>query len=161
MDDQASVLKTACDAVLTDQTLQPVKDASGNIIETHCNIGAARIAASMDCKELSGPDGKALMADAQHAVMDANASGRWEKVNGSEAAAWALTGGLAFASASSNMLHEAHGHIAAVYPATTQFSGSLNKLVPIVANVGKEDRMEKESLAFPVADGEPDYFTYA
>lgn len=156
-----SDLKEACDEILADRTLQPVKDSSGRILETHCNIGAERVAVSQGCDELTGPDGKALMADQQYGVMDANDSGRWTKVVGEVATEHALGGGLAIACASSAMLHEEHGHIAVVYPAPMEFSGSLKRDVPIVANIGKEDHKEKESMAFPVAEGEPDYFIWA
>jgi len=74
------------------------------------------------------------------------------------AAAHALGGGLAFAAMSSGQLGEAHGHITAIFPAPMQFSGSLNKNVCMVANVGKQNGEEKVSQAFPVALGEPDYF---
>lgn len=151
----AELLKEACDAILADQSLQPVKDAAGNILETHCNFGAERVAAALGCIELNG-----LMADQQYAVMKENATGRWTQVNGSQATQHALAGALVFAAASSAMLHEKHGHIAACYPAPAEFSGSLDRFVPILANIGKEDHVEKESMAFPVADGEPDYFLF-
>lgn len=148
-------LKAACDAVVRDPALFPVKDAAGNIVETHCNFGAVRVANAMGCHELDH-----LMADDQHATMLVNKSGLWKKADGAAAAAHAMAGGLAFASASGAMLGEAHGHIAAVCPEPMQFSGSLGKDVPILANVGKTDAEEKESLAFPVAKGEPDYFVW-
>jgi hypothetical protein len=149
------ILKAACDAVLADPKLLPVKDAAGNIVETHCNFGAIRVANAVGCHEL---DGK--MADQQYTTMDDNASGLWLKVTGDAATAFAQLGGLAFACASSKMLGEAHGHIAAVYPAPMQFSGSLGKNVPVVANIGKTDTEEAESRAFPVAKGEPSYFVW-
>ena len=41
-----------------------------------------------------------------------------------------------------------------------QFSGSLNKKVPMVCNIGRTDADEKESVAFPVDKGEPSYFIW-
>ena len=148
-------LKAACDAIINDPSLRPVKDAKGKIIETFCNVGAQRVARSMGCKELDG-----LMADQQYDIMNSNASGLWQKVPGCAAAAWADSGGLCFAAMTAVMLGETHGHIAAVYPGAMQWSGSLNRNVPEVANVGKTNQEEKESQAFPVAKGEADYFTW-
>ena len=149
------ILKEVCDAIIADPSLRPIKNAQGQIIETHCNFGAIRVANSLGCHEL---DGK--MADDQYGVMSSNSSGLWVRVDGAAATAFALTGGLAFAAMSSKQLGEIHGHITAIYPAPMQWSGSLNKNVPVVANVGVVDAEEKESMAFPVARGEPDYFVY-
>lgn len=151
-----SVLQDVCDEIVHDPSLEPFRDSSGKIVETHCNEGAERVAQALGCDELDN-----LMADQQYRVMEENQSGRWKKVLGQEATDHALSGGLAFAAATSAMLGETHGHIAAVYPAPMEWSGSLAKDVPMVANVGKTDAEEKESAAFPVAMGEPDYFTWA
>ena len=149
MSDLAGVLQEACDDVISDPSLAP----AGGV--THCNEGAARVAEAMGCTELSG-----YMADEQYQIMDSNLSGCWAKVDGRTATLHALDGGLAFAAMPSHRLKEAHGHIAAIYPAAMELSGSLGVDVPMVANVGKQDREEKASAAFPVADGEPDYFTW-
>jgi hypothetical protein len=148
------VLKAACDAVIADEDLAP-KRVDG-VLVTHCNEGAEKVAEKMGCTELSG-----YMADEQYQIMATNESGRWMKVTGSEATIHALGGGLAFAAMPSQRLGEAHGHIAAIYPAGMQYSGSLGKDVPMVANVGVQDREEKASEAFPVAKGEPDYFIWS
>lgn len=148
------LLQDACDGVIADDSLAPVfKD--GKIIETHCNEGAMRVAQAMGCHELDF-----LMADGQYEKMKANESGNWKQVDGAEAALWALDGKLAFAAMSSEMLGEAHGHICAIYPAARQWSGSLGKDVPMVANIGTKDCEEKVSEAFPVAKGEPEYFIW-
>lgn len=148
-------LKAILTQIVNDPKLQPIKDADGKIVETHCNFGAICVANEMGCHELDG-----LNADAQYKVMDDNASGLWLKVPGESAALFALVGGLAFAAMTSEMLEEQHGHIAAVSPEPMQFSGSLNKEVPMVCNIGKEDKDEKESQAFPVAEGEAIYFVW-
>lgn len=146
-------LKTACDAILIDHDLEP--ETVNGVLVTHCNQGAIKVANALGCYELDG-----LMADDQYKVMDANASGLWLKCIGQTAALHAQMGGLAFAAMTSAQLKETHGHIAAIYPAPMQMSPSLGKEVPIVANVGKTNAEEKESGAFPVADGEPDYFCW-
>lgn len=148
-------LRAACDDILRDKNLKPVKDSEGNIVKTFCNEGAMYVARSMGCYELDS-----LMADDQYKVMSKNVSKRWAKVAGMTSAAHANFGGLAFAAMTSEMLKEFHGHIAAIYPAPMEFSESLQKAVPVVANVGKSNLKEKESMAFPVAQGEPDYFIY-
>lgn len=149
------MLKDACDQVINDKDLQPKINSKGQITVTHCNEGAHIVAQAMGCHELGG-----LMADDQHALMIANVSGCWKKVTGQEATIHALSDRLAFAAMSSIQLGETHGHIAAIYPVGMQWSGSLKKDVPMVANIGKENKEEKVSQAFPVSKGEPDYFTW-
>lgn len=155
-DDKGAQLKAACDEVIADESLQPVKDAAGKIIETHCNEGAEKVAEAMGCEELSG-----FLADEQYQIMATNASGRWTKVDGIAATIHALGGGLGFAALPSHRLNEAHGHIATVYPAGMQYSGSLGHDVPMVANVGVLDSEERASQAFPVSVGDPDYFIWS
>lgn len=151
-----AVLKGACDAVIVDPRLQPIIDpGTHKVLETFCNCGAMRVAHLMGCDELKG-----LNAEQQYAVMSENKSGLWKKSNDSDAVNWALSGGLAFGAMTAEMLGETHAHIAAVYPSPMQFSGSLNKNVPCVANVGQKNAEEKESLAFPVSKGEPDWFIW-
>ena len=164
-------LRAAQAAVLDDPTLKP----SGGV--THCSEGANKVAVAMGCTELQDGQGHFLLADAQYAVMTANASGKWQKVPGCAASLWAQDGGLAFAAMTSSMLTERaeqaavkaglpipppeqHGHIASISPEPMQMSGSLGRPVPLVINIGKTDADEKESAAFPVACGEADYFTY-
>jgi len=53
------------------------------------------------------------------------------------------------------MVKLAHGHVSVVYPAPMQRSGSWNKMVPMLANIGKTNGLMRTSQAFPV---EPDYF---
>lgn len=144
-------LKEICDSVMAEQDLAP----SGGV--THCNQGARRIAQAMGCDEF---DDMELTAEDMGKIMDANASGKWLKVIGATATVNALQGRLGFAFMSAERLKEPHAHIAAIYPAPMQFSGSLGIEVPMVANVGKANVEEKESMAFPPADGEPDYYVY-
>lgn len=143
-------LKAACDEVIADPGLAPGAGV------THCNEGARRVAQAMDCHDF---DDESLLADDMVAIM--HAGGDWVKVIGSIASIHAGQGGLAFAAMSSAQLSEVHGHIAALYPAAMQFSGSLNRNVPMVANVGKQEREEKATEAFPVDLGEPDYFVWS
>lgn len=148
-------LKTACDKVLADPALVAKKDSDGKILTTFCNMGAKRIANAMGCDELDG-----LVADEQYKVMIANKSGTWAKVDGAAATEFAMEGGLAFAILPGKRLDAAHGHIAVIYPSPMQWSGSLGKEVPMVANVGVKNIVEKESMAFPPSKGEADYFCW-
>lgn len=148
-------LKEILDEIIADPTLAPEK--VNGVLVTHCNQGARRAAQALGCHEF---DDENLTAEDMGEIMDANASGKWLKVIGSTATVHALNGGLAFAFMSAEKLKEKHAHIATIYPLSMQMSGSLGKEVPCVANVGKTDAEEKESLAFPPADGEPDYFCW-
>lgn len=149
MTDQGAVLKDICDEILRDEAFDPEAG------KTHCNQAARRVAQAMGCHDF---DDETLLADMMCDVM---ASGsRWSSVSGSDATIHALGGGLAFAAMASHRLGEAHGHIAAIYPVGMGYSGSFKKDVPYCANVGKRNNLEKVSAAFPVAKGEPDYFTW-
>ena len=149
-DDKAGVLQAACEDVLNDPSLQP----GGGV--TFCNMAVMAVAKAMGCDELDG-----LMADEQYQIMDTNASGRWQKVLGQEATLHAMDGGLAVAGLPSHRLGEAHGHVAVVFPQSMEASGSLGHEVPVLANVGRTVGVMKSSAAFPVVDGEADYFVWS
>ena len=150
MADPGAVLKEACDAALANPAFQPANGV------THCNQGVIFIAGALGVHELDG-----LMADEQYQIMASNASGHWKKVSGSDATIHALSGGLAIAGLPSQRLKEAHGHVAIVFPIGMQFSGSLKRDVPLLANIGKTVGVMKSSAAFPILDGEADYFTWS
>ena len=149
MSDQGAILKSACDAALSNPKLQPVDGI------TYCNMAVQSIAQAMGCGEFSG-----LMADEIYQVMKTNPSGHWETATGQEATVYALSGGLAIAAMSSHRLEEDHGHVAVVAPLGMQDSGSLGHDVPVLANVGKTVGYMKSSEAFPVSAGEAEYFMY-
>ncbi len=162
MSDSGELLRDACDQVIHDPNLAPLVDALSNkVIETHCNQGALLVAQAMGCHEFDPAEGEDLKtADEMVLHIVSNDSGRWSLVDGSTATIHALSGGLGFAAMDSARLKEAHGHIAAIYPVGMQKSGSLQKDVPMVANVGKCNGEEKASSAFPVRIGEPSYFIW-
>lgn len=149
-------LKDACDAVMADTSLTPVKNADGSWT-TRCNQGTRLIAHIMDCHDF---DDLSLDADAMGAIMAANKSGRWVKATGEQATAHAMAGKLAVSFMSSARLKESHAHIDVVYPDKMQWSGSLGRNVPMVANVGLQNKEEKESQAYPVEVGEADYYLW-
>lgn len=162
MTDSGELLMDACDAVIKDPSLAPeVEKKTGRILKTHCNRAALIVAQAMGCHEFDTPAGTdPLMADQMIAVMAGNFSGKWRVGNGSAAAIHALSGGLGFAAKTAEELGDAHGHICAVYPASQQRSNSWKRDVPMVANVGRDDREMKASEAFPVSKGEPVYYLW-
>jgi hypothetical protein len=143
-------IKALCDAALANPAFQPKNGV------THCNEAVNQVASAVGCLEFVG-----LMADEIYQTMVTNASGKWAKLDGSDATIWALSNGLAIAAMPSQRLGEAHGHVAVIYPQGMEGSASLGHDVPLVANVGKTVGVMKSSGAFPVAKGEADYFTYA
>lgn len=162
MTDLGQILEDACNSVINNPNLIPIKDLeTGAIVKTFCNLGALEVAQAMSCHEFDTIDlSNPMTADELVWMMRSNLSGKWKKVTGSQAAIHALSGGLAFAGMTSGELGEAHGHIAAIYPASMQHSGSLARDVPMVANVGTCLREEKSSDAFPVSRGEAEYFAW-
>lgn len=149
MEDKGDILKAICDEVINDPDLQP----HGG--RTFCNKGAERISHVMGCFDF---DGLELDADQMYTLISCSLN--WTKCTGQEATIHALSGGLAFAIMTSIELGELHGHIAAIYPVGMQWSGSLSKDVPLVANCGKQNGEEKVSQAFPPSRGEPNYFCW-
>lgn len=143
-------IKALCDGVLANPAFKPKNGI------THCNESVNSIAQAVGCNEFVG-----LLADEIYQTMVTNASGKWKGVDGSDATILALSNGLAVAGMPSQRMGEAHGHVCVVYPLGMQASGSLGHDVPMVANVGKKVGVMKSSEAFPVADGEAEYFTYA
>lgn len=123
---------------------------------THCNEALQFIATSMGCDEFKG-----MIADDIYKTMVTNASGKWAKVDPSDATIWALSNGLSVAGLPSGRLGETHGHVAAVAPVGQQYSPSFKIDVPVVCNIGSTVWYMKTSEAFPVSKGMPDFFTYA
>jgi len=80
----------------------------------------------------------------------------WSEVKASQAAAHAMTGGLAIAARKGL----GHGHVAVIWPAALVMSGTFGKKVPWVANVGKDCGIMKMSMAFSAKKGEPSYWNY-
>ena len=126
--------------------------------KTFCNIGSRRVAELFGCAQFGADD----LADEMISLMEAGlAYGPWTKTHfGEIAGKWARIGGLAFAAMDSKTLGEAHGHIAAVFPAPCELSPSLGHPVPFVANVGAKNGIMRVSEAFPVDKGEPEYFLW-
>jgi len=120
---------------------------------TFCNIAARRVMDFFGYTDFDAPD---LNADEMVGIMKS-----WKEISGIAAAAHAIEGNLVFAGETSQRLHEAHGHIAAVFPAPGQVSPSLGRAVPLLANVGIRCGIIKSSDAFPVLDGEATYFLRA
>lgn len=143
-------LKLICDSALSNPDFKPKS------VTTHCNEAVNQISKAVGCNEFEG-----LMADGICQNMASNVSGKWARVDPSDATIWALSNGLAIAAMSSVRLGESHGHVAVVYPMGMQNSPSFGRDVPVLANVGKKVGVMKSSEAFPIAKGEPDYYTYS
>lgn len=143
-------LKSVLDHALSNPKFMPLNGI------THCNEAIQFIAWSKGCSEFTG-----MVADDIYNTMLKNVSGKWDKVDPSDATIWALSNGLSIAALPSSKLAELHGHIAAIYPVGQIFSASFKMDVPVCANVGKTVGIMKTSEAFPVSKGMPDFFTYS
>jgi hypothetical protein len=130
-------LKAACDAAIADKSLAPKNG------ETYCNFGLIKIMQLMGLAPLSGRANQMIIA----------MGAEWNAVTAGRAVALAKAGKLCVA----GLAGDKHGHVAVVYPADMEFSGSRKKNVPMVANVGNKNGMMKASGAFP---SDPLYFAY-
>jgi hypothetical protein len=133
--DENNHLKALCDAAVSAPEFQP-KDGV-----THCNQAVRSIALGM------GYTGFAPDELATHMIGFMAASPDWEAVNMEHAAQFAQAGRMVVAC----MVEQSHGHVAVLYPAPMQQSGSLGYEVPMIANVGKTNGVMRASQAFPVA----------
>lgn len=125
----------------------PKKNAAGEVLETYCNWGLTDIAEAVGCKEIRGKTANEIQS---FAVLNPQI---FRQDTGDRAWTHAIHGGFAFAA----QVGEHHGHVAAVAPLEMELSGSWNKKVPILANVGKENGLMRASKCFQV---EPLYFLW-
>lgn len=139
-------LKNVCNAVVTDKKFEAKNG------ETYCNFAFWEVAAEMGYEEF-----RAKKMTANQIIRHIEESNGWRKTEPEVAHAFARNGGLAVA----GKKYPKHGHIAAVFPTSAMlFSGSLNKYVPVLANVGRTNGIMKASECFPVSEGEPDYWCW-
>lgn len=141
-------LKALCQSVVEHPAYRK-RDVTGDgKDETFCNMAVAKIADTLGCRDFkAGP-----LANEMCAIMDK----KWRKVDAGYAVVHALHGGLAIA----GKRGAPHGHVAVVYPEPMQLSPSLGELVPLVANVGKENKIGRVTEFFPVKDGLPEFFAW-
>ena len=141
-------LAQICEQNIKDPSLQP--RVEGGVFTTYCNIAARRVAQLAGCTDFDA------MPNANAMVAMMGGSDDWTTVNGQAASHIAQSGGLVIA----GKKYEGHGHVAVVYPADPQMSGSWGHQVPMVANVGKNMGVMRSSQAFPVDMGEPTYYAW-
>jgi len=145
-------LKEILDIVRVQPDLIPVYDDKGKLVRSYCNIALDRVMGIMGVPRIMNPiNGQPLLANYMIDHMEAHDE-QYTKVSGDVACARASMGILVIACQCELM----HGHVAPVYPATMQYSGSWKKDVPMVSNVGKKNEVMKASQAFRV---EPDYYS--
>lgn len=117
---------------------------------TFCNFGVQRVVKAF------GLDFDGLMANDIYDRLAESVGKDWLKVAGQQASDRAQRGGLAIAAKK----YAVHGHVAVLFPAPMTVSESLGREVPQIANVGKKNAVMRVTEAFPVKEGEPDYFIY-
>ena len=91
---------------------------------------------------------------AKDIIRHVKSSADWEEASPERACEHAKRGNLAIC----GKQYSTMDHVSTIYPTEMLFSGSWNKYVPLIANVGKENGIMKVSQAFPVAEGEPQYW---
>ena len=145
-------LRRTGEAVMAKYPAQPLP---GGGTETYCNWACRDAAQAYGCHDLDGKTANQLAAELPQLAALRLPYG-WAEATGERAARHACRGGLAFAVKA----YPRHGHIALVAPSLPEWSGSWARAVPLVYNVGPQNGLVKVSKAFPVADGEPAYFTW-
>jgi len=126
--------------------------------ETFCNIAVQRICVAFGFKAFEG-----MLANDMLKTLESGKAEGWKACTGEEAAAHALSGGLAVA----GKRYEKHGHIAVVWPGSMDFSPSFGKMVPMLANVGGRDKngvpmngVKNMGWFFSSKKGEPGYWKF-
>ena len=148
-------IRAACDQVRVMPDLAPDKDAKGNIIATHCNSNAFRVASALGLDLFYDKTQKRIqLANEMYASMAAPASGFQRTQSHIDAFKAANAGRLVFAA----QAEIGHGHIAPVYPIRGMvLSGNWKCECPYVSNVGKDVGVMGANYAFHTP---PDYFIY-
>lgn len=140
-------LKIVLDHVRSHDDLQP-RDG-----KTYCNIGIHRIFGLLNIPQMINKlTLQPLLANDMCDCLRDSPS-KWVKVNGDVATARSGKGGVVLACQKA----DGHGHIACCYPIPAEFSGSWNKWVPMLNNIGKKNAIMRSSQCFRT---EPDYYAY-
>jgi len=164
----AQHLKEILDTVRQQEDLRPLVDKDGHVLATYCNIGLDRVLGLCGIPRMTNRlTQQPLMANDMCDYMR-NSFTRWTKVSGEVACARASQGILVVACRRSDTFN-GHGHVAVVYPAPMQNSGSWGKDVPMLNNIGRpfkpkppfteedlKNRVLKSSQCFRK---EPDYYS--
>ena len=144
-------LENVCRAVVVDPDFVSRDITGDDIKETFCNRALWEIAAEMGCEVF-----KKKKMYARDIIKHCQNSGDWTEVNPEKALEHAKRGNLAIC----GKRYPTMDHVAAIFPTDMLFSGSWDKYVPVVANVGKRNGIMKVTEAFPVVEGEPNYWAY-
>lgn len=146
-------LKEILDTVRGQSDLIPVRDHDGAVIKTFCNVALDRILTLCELPRMVNKlNGQPLCANDMIDTMR-NSPSIWSEISGDSACARASQG-LVVVAAQSNA--SGHGHVAVVYPAPEEYSGSWAKNVPMLNNIGKENGVMKTSKCFRT---EPKYYS--
>ena len=146
-------LKEILDTVRQQSDLIPVRGLDGNVVKTFCNIALDRTLTLVGLPRMVNKlNGWPLCANDMIETMR-NSPSMWTEVSGDTACARASQGIVVVAAQSND---SGHGHVAVVYPAPEQYSGSWAKNVPMLSNVGKENKVLKASQCFRT---EPKYYS--
>ncbi len=132
-------------------TVRNQKDLTPKAGQTFCNVGLDRIMALLGLPRFTSPiNGQPILANDMIEVLENSSD--YEKVAGFVACARAMKGVFVVACQCEAM----HGHVAAVYPAAMEYSGSWKKEVPMLNNIGKQNGVLRASQCFRI---EPDYYS--
>ena len=146
-----SKLKAACDKILLQEDLKPEVDAKGNLINTYCNLGVYRIARELGVDKFfyNTTTARPMLAT-EIALACAENSLRFEHVEPERAKSDADSGLLVIAAqVGVPGVNGGHGHVDIVYPGKPMtYSGKWGMLVPVVANIGKQNLVEGTNYAF-------------
>ena len=158
-------LKLICDEAMLKFPPKLAADKK-TVLETYCNFGADFIGHALGYNGFRNPNtGLPLIADEICSVLMRD----WIAIDGEQAFRLTNSNVWCMSAMSSLEIREAakrlnkpklidatHGHIDAVYPAEKMLdSGSWGKPVPILANIGTENKPKKASECFPA---EPKYY---
>ena len=142
-------LKYFLDALVKDKSLKQKPDGT-----TFCNVGVHRGAQLFKYDGFTTKEGWPLMARSMIEVVKARKTG-WLICESKQAVDFVLRGGLGVSFM--EFAPDPHDHVALIYPAKMEASGSLGREVPMVANIGKKNAIMKSTGAYPVARGECRY----
>ena len=159
----ANEYKQILDAVRVLPELAPVMNppldyVHGTVVRTFCNFNLDHVMLLYGVKRFINPlTREPHMANDMIITMESSPK-QWEKVNGDVACARASQGILVVAC----QREDNHGHVAPIYPASMEMSGSWGKNVPMLSNVGRPNSKGEFNQVWRASQcfkTEPDYYS--
>lgn len=142
----AQKLKKICDLVVNASEFKP----SGGV--TKCNLAVRKILEGMGIDLFFDKKSKRVLLANEMITFIGDHPAMFARYSDTDSAIADARGGYVIMACQRGQFH---GHVAILYPKGSEHSASWGKMVPMLANVGKENKVMRASECFRT---EPDYY---